>query len=336
MPKVSVIVPIYNVEKYLRRCLDSILNQTIENIEVICIIDGSPDNCEAICREYSNLDKRIKVFTKENNGVSSARNLGLKIAKGKFLYFIDPDDHIELDMLYNMVDIAEQNKCDVIISGYKILPCKREVKPLYELNKKLNPLEMIKNNNLVHSNNDLCFSWRFLYRSEIIKKNNIKFNKDIKIGEDFIFNLEVLINSKSAYVTDKTDYYYTIDNSNSAMRTKYKSYLEKNLMLQYKIKRKLSEESRLYEVKHYRKDMANYYINNMLPLTFKNLFNGPEVNKNLGIKRILKYEMFRESFKEIGFNYKVNNYKEYIAYLILKFRVYPLAFKIINKHYKIN
>ncbi|MDU4323847.1 glycosyltransferase family 2 protein [uncultured Clostridium sp.] len=336
MPKVSIIIPMYNVEKYLKRCIESVLNQTVKNLEIICVNDGSPDNCEEICNKYSKIDNRLKIINKKNGGLSSARNAGLKVAQGEFIYFLDPDDYIKEDMIFNMLNIAEENKCDVIITGYKTMPNEHEIIPLYDLNKKLNPLDMIKNNNLVHTHNDLCFVWRFLYKKNIIQENNIKFNEDVKVGEDFIFNLEVLTKCESSYVTKFSDYYYTIDNYDSIMRMKYKSNLEDSLILQYEIKRKISEESGLYSSEHYRMDMANYYINNMLPMIFKNIFNGPERNKHVAIKRVLKYKMFRDSFKEIGFLYKCDNYKEYIAYLILKFKIYPLAYKIITKQYKVN
>ena len=94
---ISVIVPIYNVEKYLRRCVDSILNQTYKNLEVVLVDDGSPDACPAICDEYAQKDKRIKVVHKQNGGVSSARNTGLDFATGDYIAFVDRDDYIEVD-----------------------------------------------------------------------------------------------------------------------------------------------------------------------------------------------------------------------------------------------
>ena len=100
-------------------------------------------------------------------------------------------------------------------------------------------------------------------------------------------------------------------------------------------KKRLSQELGLCDITSYKKDLANYYINNMLPMIFKNIFNGREKDKKLAIKRVLNYNMFRDSFRELGFSYKSTNYKEYIAYLVLKFRVYTIAYKIINKQYSI-
>lgn len=336
MPKISVIIPIYNVEKYLDRCLESICNQELYDIEIICINDGSTDKSGEICNKFRDRDKRVKVIHKNNEGVSSSKNLGINLSNGKYICFIDSDDYIEKSMLIQMYKLAEENLCDVVMSGYKLAPSGKTIRPLYKLNETLNPIDAISENILVHSHNDLCFSWRFLFNSKIIKGNNILFDTDIKIGEDFIFNLKALGKSKRFYATGATLYNYNIENNSSVMRVKYKDCLEENLIKQYNEKKLLSRECGLYSIKHYREDMANYYINNMLPMILRNIFNGPEENKEKAIKRVLNYKMFRESFKEMGFNYKSTSYKEYIGYLILKFKIYPLAYRIINKQYKVN
>ena len=99
MPKVSVIVPIYKVEKYLRQCIDSIINQSLKDIEIILVDDGSPDNCPKICDEYKKIDSRIKVIHKKNGGLSSARNAGMKIATGEYIGFVDSDDYVSKEFL---------------------------------------------------------------------------------------------------------------------------------------------------------------------------------------------------------------------------------------------
>lgn len=120
-PLISVIVPVYNVEKYLRRCLDSIINQTYRNIEIILIDDGSTDGSEKICNEYVKKDKRAKVFIQDNMGVSSARNVGLKKAKGKYIAFVDSDDCIDVDYLRKLYSLIKNESGDVSIVGQKII-----------------------------------------------------------------------------------------------------------------------------------------------------------------------------------------------------------------------
>ena len=118
-PLISVIVPVYNVEKYLPRCIDSILNQTYKNLEIILVDDGSPDNCPAICDEYATKDSRIKVVHKKNGGLSAARNAGLKVAEGKFVGFVDSDDYIENNMYETLFFNLEKYDADMSICAVK-------------------------------------------------------------------------------------------------------------------------------------------------------------------------------------------------------------------------
>lgn len=118
-PSVSVIVPIYNVEIYLKRCVDSILSQTLRDIEVILVDDGSPDNCGTICDDYAKKDTRVHVLHKENGGISDARNLGLKYAKGEYVCFIDSDDFIDEDMLNTLYRLVEENEVDMSVCGIR-------------------------------------------------------------------------------------------------------------------------------------------------------------------------------------------------------------------------
>lgn len=119
MPKISVIVPIYKNEKFLKKCIESIINQTYSNLEILLIDDGSPDNCGNICDEYAEKDSRIKVIHKENGGVSSARNIGLDIATGEYIAFVDSNDYIDSTMYENLISIALDNNADIIDSGYR-------------------------------------------------------------------------------------------------------------------------------------------------------------------------------------------------------------------------
>ena len=117
-PLVSVIVPIYKVERYLVRCLDSIVNQTYRNLEIILVEDGSPDNCGAICDDYARLDERIRVIHQENRGLSAARNAGLDIMSGEYLMFVDSDDWISLDAVQVLYDRMMADGSDMVLGGY--------------------------------------------------------------------------------------------------------------------------------------------------------------------------------------------------------------------------
>ena len=123
---VSIIVPVYKVESYLPQCIESIINQTYPNLEIILIDDGSPDACGKICDEYAKQDKRIKVFHKQNGGLSDARNYGVARASGEYLSFVDSDDWIEPDMFEVLVKVADDNKADLVNSTvFIIIPTRR-------------------------------------------------------------------------------------------------------------------------------------------------------------------------------------------------------------------
>ena len=114
MKKLSVIVPIYNVEQYLKKCLNSIVNQTYKDLEIILVDDGSPDGCPQLCDEYASLDNRIKVIHKKNGGLSSARNAGLDIATGDYVTFVDSDDYLETDIYEKVINIFEDHSADIV------------------------------------------------------------------------------------------------------------------------------------------------------------------------------------------------------------------------------
>ena len=117
-PKVSIIVPVYNCEKYIERCMDSLINQTLTDIEIIVIDDESKNATFEILKEYEKKDKRIKLLTKKNSGVSSSRNKGIELAIGKYIAFVDGDDWIDLDCVEKMYDVAEKNKTDITMCSY--------------------------------------------------------------------------------------------------------------------------------------------------------------------------------------------------------------------------
>lgn len=205
-PLLSIIVPVYNVEKYLRRCLDSILAQTFTNIEVIAVNDGSPDNCGKILDEYAQKDKRIKVIHKENGGVSSARNTGLDMATGTYIGFVDPDDTILPDMYEYLYTQIIENRCDIVQCNFLIVDLEgnekrfldhikdREIVNKFEINK------AFLNNEIRYN---LCNK---LFRREVLR--DVYFRKELRIAEDKLFVNECINNAEKVKICSKYCYYY--------------------------------------------------------------------------------------------------------------------------------
>lgn len=200
-PVVSVIVPVYNAEKYLSYCVDSLLKQTYQIFEIILIDDGSRDACGEICDHYAQIDKRVRVFHKENGGVSSARNLGLDVASGEWIAFVDSDDYADEDFLNSILDA--QDNIDVIHFGYR-----KEMS-----NNKLYPQNLFGETKIVTFEDffskgvfSSC-SVSYFYRRSAI--GNIRFNENLKRSEDREFIIKVILNSnKSILLTKNTDYVY--------------------------------------------------------------------------------------------------------------------------------
>ncbi len=200
-PKISVIVPVYNVEKYIHRCIDSILSQSFIDFELILVDDGSPDNCGKICDEYAQKDCRVRVFHKPNGGVSSARNLGLDNTKGKWITFIDSDDYIEIDYLEELVLFERDDKTDFVVTLNtirKYTQCKSLTLQYSEYNQLFSLYGLDKNGYVIGK----------LYKTDIIQKLQLRFNTNVHLGEDVMFALKYLMHTNSIVIFSSDKYIY--------------------------------------------------------------------------------------------------------------------------------
>lgn len=233
MELISIIIPIYNQEKYLRKCLDSILNQTYKNFEAILIDDGSTDSSPELCDKFAKEDDRIKVIHKVNAGVSETRNLGISIAKGEYICFIDSDDYIESTYLQDMYNVMEQEKnCDIVFCKYNIVDSEGNVQPQKEENLKefVNMCDITyfyESKKLIPG-----FIWRSLYSKNII--GDLRFEKNIPYLEDVYFLTQLLLAKKPKLgYCDKHLYNY-VTNFSSISRKIDKNYANKyNIGVEY-------------------------------------------------------------------------------------------------------
>ena len=174
-PLISVIVPVYNTEKYLRKCLDSICGQTYRNLEIICVNDGSPDNSAEMARELAKDHPSIMVIDQENQGPSGARNNGMRHATGKYLCFVDPDDYVEPNVYGGLIRQMEEQQLDMLRFDYQVVNEHYEIIPKrpFELKFDYTPQLMTGTQFLSERLDIACNIWRYIYRTEIIIKNNI-------------------------------------------------------------------------------------------------------------------------------------------------------------------
>ena len=229
---VSIVVPIYNVEKYLNRCIESIVNQTYTNLEIILVDDGSPDNCPAMCDEWAQKDERIKVIHKENAGLGMARNTGIDHATGKYIFFLDSDDYVDLSLVSKCVENAIENNSEVVMYGFSnddgrhIIPKKISVEQLVFCG------DIIKDQLLgdlltykLGIGSSCCMK---MFDLETIKNNNIRFFSEREIiSEDSFFILELFPKLRRVSIVPECLYFY-FNNQSSLSKSFRLDRQEKN------------------------------------------------------------------------------------------------------------
>ena len=217
MPKISIIIPVYNVEKYLRQCMDSIISQTFKDFECICVNDGSTDGSLDILQEYAKKDDRIKIINQKNSGSSVSRNKALKQSIGQYIAFVDSDDFIAVDYLEKLLTVAEKENSDIVFCRHKMYysldnryengPNREKlIKLFFEYSKSKGKNKQIKYIlDIVENSRSVCMK---LYKTDFIKNNNISFFENIYAEGDFSFNILANLYSQKINLLDEELYYY--------------------------------------------------------------------------------------------------------------------------------
>ncbi len=220
MAEISVVVPVYKVEKYLNRCVDSIIRQSFDDLEIILVDDGSPDQCPAICDQLAELDSRIVVIHKENGGLSSARNAGIKVATGRYIGFVDSDDAIDESMYSRMYELITKYQVSFVMSDYtrvladgvqylKSLEISGGLYDRKKIEKEIFP-QLIMGDNIDYG--PLLSVWHCLYDLNFLRKNHITFDEDVRWSEDNIFSSFVGYYASSFYYLKGEGLYYYYQN----------------------------------------------------------------------------------------------------------------------------
>lgn len=322
MCKVSVIVPIYNSEKYLERCIQSIINQSLRDIEIILINDGSKDNSLEICKNFHNKDSRIKIIDKENEGLGSARNDGIKVAKGEWISFIDSDDFVEVDFLeylYNEAIAKDVEICGCLYDEYK--------------NEKFINLSNSKNLNIdgvatgkeflnyfynpPSSYESVCcvVVWNKIYKTSCLRQ--ILFSK-VRSAEDDEFSFKVIQKCNKIYMGKKILYHYFTGNENSLTKKTFGTHKLDFLTVLEERKILLENNKDLYD--------KNIYL--LCNMTIEYFFKTKKYIKNYDEKK-LKI-IFNKNFKEL-LNIKELKIKDKVRFFI--FYISPNLYSILTKKY---
>lgn len=300
--KISIVVPIYNNEHLLNKCIDSLLNQTLKDIEVLLINDGSTDNTENLCKNYTK-DSRVNYYYKKNGGKSSAVNYGYKYCVGKYILILDSDDYVEPELCKTTYELAEKLDLDIVNYGYTYdqndtSDIRQSVFPKNKVLSNEDIKSVIKKN--TYNTRILWFTWANLIRKELLDKHNILHNEDLKIGVDSTFNLECYVLANKLYsITDV--FYHYVYNSESLTQTKYKTDLMLKLQNQFDVKLGLYEKYNLTD-NDYKTDFARYYVQHSLLFILSNELNYKDGFQTKRIKEIRCSKVFKYCFKHYKFS----------------------------------
>ena len=328
MIKISVIVPIYNAEKYMHKCIESILSQTLEDIELILVNDGSSDNSGKIADEYSKLDKRVSVIHQENCGPSVARNKGISAAKGQYIGFVDSDDYIEPTMYEELYKVASNKNVQVVMCSYI-------EKHLYDdssiiVKPNLEPNKIYNKNDIKHkiistfgkSENYGFYSlWNKIYLREWLLESGINMDVNRDHGEDWWFNIDVLSSIESFAYVDKELYNYIHSNPNSLM-FKYREN-QFDLFLDGRLKMKEIMPPEYMDYKEFNKRFI-YEFSSFIIRTIKEI-DDKSKRKSL-INNVLNNKEVIESCKDVEglpIYFKVTTF-------LIKYRLKSLALATYN------
>lgn len=335
MPDISVIVPIYKVEKYLENCIRSLLSQTYSNFELILVNDGSPDNCGRICDEFKEKDSRVRVIHQVNQGTGAARNNGLSIAKGKYIYFCDPDDYVKPNLLEDNFNLATKYNANLVVFGYYNVEFNGKNHDNQKLKVLTSDFEFLESQfhfrdkfEGLYKKNIMYTLWNKLYKKEYLDNFNCRFSFE-KVGQDTVFNYRVYKDISRVVINNKLYYHYYINRIGSATN----SYREDRFTIRYSETQKFEEMLKSWgNVHKYKKVLYNDWITTLI-IGISNLFyEGCPLNrrnKELEARRMVNSLKINKVLLEIPLK-DVNSLYRKVTIAFLKLNLYNCAFLILR------
>lgn len=325
-PLISIIIPVYNVEKYLNACIDSVLKQTYFNIEIVLVNDGSIDSSGDICNQYQLRDARIKVIHLENGGVSRARNKGIEVCSGDYICFIDSDDTIESSYIQDFKDSIEEN-IEIYIQGTNII--KQDGTKNKVSYKAISIMDIYG----IFNTNNLCghgYAHGKMYHSSLIKNNNIKFQEVVKFSEDLLFILECLLYTNKIKYIDRFGYNYFLRIGNASSKN-YSFETELTCWKNFSLSTcKISAKYELEIIKI--RNVAEIYA-----MLFARVRNAIYMNKLSKSIRLSFFYSLNENEKETIYNYKyISNIFIQLGYILLHFNLIKIMDTYFNLLYSCN
>ncbi|KEZ50329.1 glycosyltransferase [Metabacillus indicus] len=338
--KISVIIPVYNAEKYLEACIESLLNQTLKECEFIFVNDGSTDRSRKIIEEKLKTSKQIKLINQKNNGVSSARNNGLEIAKGEYVGFVDADDFIEEEFYETLYKQAIINQSDIIISNYisyrkgeeKVICNPLKLDTIYQKKDILNEILPY----LIESD-QLNSIWNKVYKRDIIQHNNILFPNNLSLGEDGIFNILYLNHANSLKYINYSGYYYRNVEGSATRNIITKDYFKRELDIYNNV---LVNELNI-DKKTIKLLKSKKLVRNSISLIHE--YFSPNNKMNLYkryrfVKKIIRNTDFIDALSQylLIYSNELNRYEKLLIFAIKYKLISGLNFLVLYSYYKNN
>ncbi len=339
-PKVTVVVPVYNVEQYINQCLDSLIKQTLREIEIIVVDDGSPDNCPQIIDEYASKDERITPVHKQNEGVSVARNVGIEKARGEYLYFVDSDDWLEEDALKTLYEVAQRDHADVVIGDYKRIYYDGKsiavtTFPHDFTTRSKETIQTIQKAVFCNGYSNfhapefsscrgLAAPWHQMVRKSLILDNNIRFNPRVKgMFDDGLFTLEVYEYAQVVSYVNKICYNYRIATA-SLTKGYNPALLDKYVLALQEIDKTIARLNKTDDLMQYSMIRRFVYLN----LAVENCFLNPQNHK----KESERYSEFLDYANKPEFSCM---YGELVPSMVGLRRNAFLASLVNRKHFRV-
>lgn len=305
MVKISVIVPVYRAEEYLDRCVQSILNQSFHNLELILVDDGSPDRCPALCDTFAQTDNRVRVIHQENAGVAAARNAGLTAAKGEYVAFVDSDDYIDVEMYEAMIEIARKYNCDLVMCdcikefGKYVEMYSHDIREGYydreQLEQEYFPHLLIMSN---VEYPPTISNWLCLYRHNQNNKFPLRYEAGIRYSEDWLFGAQMVYQANSFYyMKGKAYYHYNCTNQQSATHTFVPDKWNDYVKLHQRIKEEF-ENCPKFDFSEQIDKVLLFFVYNAVGDLIGNRERQKKQNLKQ-IKKILNESIVREMFKRL-------------------------------------
>ncbi|MBM4761459.1 glycosyltransferase [Bacillus sp. B15-48] len=343
MPLISIIVPVYKVKEiYLRQCIESLVNQTFKDIEIILIDDGTPDNGGVVCDEYALHDNRVKVLHQENQGVSSARNKGIDVATGDWITFVDADDWIELDACEKLKNIILQEDLDLLLFALKVNFTKKEVEnPFWDeefayLDKK--DREELQIQLLYKTVSKFSPPYSMvgvavckLYRTQFLKEKNFKFNTELELSEDGLFAFWALEEAQKVIYVNEFLYHYRKHSESATYRYRKNAETDYgNGMVELEKCLKVTHKNQRFYTAYYYRTLLNISaICNQLHC--HKLNDKPILKKVNDIKKLCNSEPYISAIKNTSIKHyfaKSGTFQK-VGFIFLKFRLYLLYYSLI-------